>query len=94
MDDNKTIEQLTASLKVRLEQILASTNERLPRISRETNLKKKLFDLYAYTQYIERKSFEMRTFIEDFTIKHKTKFGNAIEQIPDERKFPKDDEPF
>jgi hypothetical protein len=66
MENVKTIEDLRIVLLERIDQITAHSFKKLRQIPLESDNKKKVMDMYLYTQYIERKAFEMRLFIDEY----------------------------
>lgn len=66
MEKVKTLNDLRITLQIRIDQVSKHSYKTLQSINLEADEKQKVLDLYQYTQYIERKAFEMRFFIDEY----------------------------
>lgn len=79
MEKVKTLNDLKITLQIRIDQVSKHSYKTLQSINLEADEKQKVLDLYQYTQYIERKAFEMRFFIDEYIRETNAVITSAIE---------------
>lgn len=80
MEKVKTLEDLKITLHKRIEQVSMHTYKTVQSINLESDEKQKVLDLFQYTQYIERKAFEMRFFIDEYIRETNTVITSFIDK--------------
>lgn len=86
MEKVRTLDDLKITLQIRLGQVSKHTHNTLNSINLEADEKQKVLDLFQYTQYLERKAFEMRFFIDEYIRETNTTITSVV--VENETKNP------